>query len=123
MKPMISSLSALAAIAVFTTPNASALSCAEQAADLQNRQVKAQKIAEARLELVEEVEAAGDAWDDVEIHRLASEGHAAMADEAKAVYEELKADLYEKEVSLQNLVASLNQDVAAYNESCAKDQS
>ncbi|NQY41310.1 MAG: hypothetical protein HRT80_14555 [Henriciella sp.] len=123
MKPMISSLSAFAAIVVLAIPHASALSCAEQAADLQTRQVKAQKIAEARLALVEEVEAAGDAWDDVEIHRLASEGHAETADEAKAVYEGLKADLFEKEVSLQDMVVSLNQDVAAYNESCAKDQS
>ena len=123
MKPMISSLSALAAIAIFASPHASALSCAQQAADLQNRQVKAQNIADARLTLVEEVEAAGDAWEDVEVHRLASAGHAAKADEAKAVYEGLKADLLEKEVLLQNLVVSLNQDVTAYNESCTKDQS
>ena len=123
MKPMISTLSALAAIVVLATPHASALSCSEQAADLQNRQAQAQKIAEARLELVEDVGAAGDAWDDVEIHRLASAGHAETADEAKSVYEGLKADLFEKEVALQNMVVSLNQDVAAYNESCAKDQS
>ena len=120
---MISSLSAIAALFVVAAPTANAMSCGEQAADLQNRQVTAQEIAEARLALVDEVEAAGDAWEDVEIHRLVSAGHAATADEAKAVYETLKADLFEKEVSLQNLVVSLNQDVAAYNESCAKDQS
>ena len=123
MKPMISSLSAFAAIVVLAVPHASALSCAEQAADLQTRQVKAQKIAEARLELVEEVEAAGDAWENAEAMRNFGEDQAAEADTTKIAYEGLKSDLFEKEVSLQNLVVSLNQDVAAYNESCAKDQS
>ncbi|GAB5456584.1 MAG: hypothetical protein Hens2KO_28130 [Henriciella sp.] len=123
MKPMISSLSALAAIVVLAIPHASALSCSEQAADLQTRQAKAQKIAEARLVLVEEVEAAGDAWENAEAMRNFGEDQAVEADSTKIAYEGLKSDLFEKEVSLQNLVVSLNQDVAAYNESCAKDQS
>ena len=123
MKPMISSLSALAAIVVLAIPNASALSCAEQAADLQTRQAKAQKTAEARLALVEEVEAAGDAWENAEALRNFGEEQALEADTTKIAYEGLKSDLFEKEVALQNLVVSLNQDVAAYNESCAKDQS
>lgn len=123
MKPMISSLSALAAIVVLAMPQASALSCSEQAADLQNRQAKAQKIAEARLVLVEEVEAAGDAWENAEAMRNFGEDQAVEADSTKVAYEGLKSDLFEKEVALQNLVVSLNQDVAAYNESCAKDQS
>ena len=123
MKPMISSLSALAAIVVLAIPHASALSCAEQAADLQARQAKAQKTAEARLALVEEVEAAGDAWENAEALRNFGEEQALEADTTKVAYEGLKSDLFEKEVALQNLVVSLNQDVAAYNESCAKDQS
>ena len=123
MKPMISSLSALAAIVVLAIPHASALSCAEQAADLQTRQAKAQKTAEARLALVEEVEAAGDAWENAEALRNFGEEQALEADTTKTAYEGLKSDLFEKEVALQNLVVSLNQDVAAYNETCAKDQS
>ena len=123
MKPMISSLSALAAIVVLAIPTASALSCAEQAADLQTRQAKAQKTAEARLALVEEVEAAGDAWENAEALRNFGEEQALEADMTKIAYEGLKSDLFEQEVALQNLVVSLNQDVAAYNESCAKDQS
>ncbi len=118
MKPMISSLSALVAVFLFSAPVAMAQSCSEQAASLQAQQVEAQAIAEARVTLVDEVEAAGDAWDDVEIHRLASKAHAAKADEAKLAYEALKADLFEKESSLQLLVASLNKDVAAYNTKC-----
>ena len=123
MKPMISSLSAFVAIVVLAIPHASALSCAEQAADLQTRQAKAQKTAEARLALVEEVEAAGDAWENAEALRNFGEEQALEADTTKIAYEGLKSDLFEKEVALQNLVVSLNQDVAAYNESCAKDQS
>ena len=90
---------------------------------MQERQVEAQALADARLELVDEVEAAGDAWEDVEVHRLASAGHAETADQAKAVYEGLKAELLQKELSLQSMVIALNEDVATYNEACAKDQS
>lgn len=121
MKPMISSLSAIAALFIIAAPSAAAQTCAEQAADLQKRQTKAQEIADARLELVDKVEAAGDAWEDVEIHRLVSAGHADTADKAKAEYEVLKADLLQKELSLQGLVTSLNQDVQAYNKVCVKD--
>lgn len=121
MKPMTSSLSALAAIFVLIAPNAFALTCSQQAADLQSQQVHAQEIAETRLALVDEVEAAGDAWEDVEIHRLASTGHADVADQAKAEYEALKADLVEKELALQAMVVTLNNDVSAYNQRCVTD--
>lgn len=121
MKPMISSLSAFAAMVIFAAPTASALTCTEQGADLQTRQIKAQKIAEARLALVDELEAAGDAWEDVEVHRLASAGHADIADQAKAKYDTLKANLIQKEQSLQSLVVALNRDAAAYNQRCVKD--
>lgn len=121
MKPMISSLSfvgALAAMVVLAAPQASALSCSQQAADLQTRQVKAQSLADSRLELVDEVEAAGDVWEDLEVHRLASASHAEAADAAKFEYETLKADLLDKELALQALLISLNEDVAAYNAAC-----
>lgn len=121
MKPMISSLSALAAMFVIAVPSASALSCSQQAAQLQKQQTATQELAETRLTLVDEVEAAGDAWEDVEIHRLASAGHADTADQAKAEYETLKANLLEKEASLQSQVMSLNQDVAAYNAKCVRN--
>ena len=62
MKPVIYPLSALTAIVLFAAPQASAQSCAQQAADLQNRQVEAQALADTRLTLVDQVEEAGDAW-------------------------------------------------------------
>ncbi|MEL7541171.1 MAG: hypothetical protein AAGJ51_09740 [Pseudomonadota bacterium] len=121
MKPMISSLSALAAMIVITTPAASALTCAEQAADLQKRQTKAQQIADARIALVDEVEAAGDAWENAEAMRNFSKDQAAQADATKVAYDALKSDLFVKEQSLQAMVVSLNQDVAAYNKRCTKE--
>lgn len=121
MKPMISSLSAVMAILILATPGAMAQSCSQQAAQLQDRQTEAQQTADARLALVDEVEAAGDAWEDVEVHRLASADHAAVADEAKVKYETLKSELLSKEQSLQTLVVSLNQEVAAYNQRCVTD--
>ena len=121
MKPMISSLGAFAAIVLLAAPGAIAQSCSQQAAQLQNGQTQAQQIAETRLTLVDEVEAAGDAWEDVEVHRLASAGHAQVADEAKAKYETLKADLVQKERALQTLVVSLNNQVSAYNTKCVRN--
>ncbi|MEM7329528.1 MAG: hypothetical protein AAF437_12365 [Pseudomonadota bacterium] len=121
MKPMISSLSAFAAMVIATAPAASALTCAEQAADLQKQQVKAQKIADARLALVDQVEAAGDAWENAEAMRNFSKDQAAEADATKVAYDALKSDLMVKEQSLQSLVISLNQGVTAYNERCVKD--
>lgn len=121
MKPMISSLGALSAFLILAAPVAQAQTCAQQAAQLQEQQTAAQDLAEARLVLVEDVEAAGDAWEDVEIHRLVSAEHAATADDAKLVYETLKADLLDKEIALQALVVSLNDEVAAYNSKCVRN--
>ena len=121
MKPMISSLSVFAAIALLAVPSASALSCAEQAADLQTRQSQIQTIAETRLALVDEVEEAGDAWENAEAMRNFGSDEAEQADMTKVAYETLKSDLMQKEVSLQTMVSSLNQDVAAYNQRCITD--
>lgn len=118
MKPMISSFGALAAMVVLAAPQASALSCSQQAADLQTRQVKAQSLADSRLELVDEVEAAGDVWENAEALRHFSDEQAQEADAAKVEYEALKADLMDKEVALQALLISLNEDVAAFNAAC-----
>jgi hypothetical protein len=123
MKPMISSFIALVSIAAFTAPIGHAQSCADQSAELQEKQSEAQEIAAARLTLLEEVEAAGDAWEDLEVHRLVSDGHAQTADEAKAKYNALKASLLQKEADLQGLVVTLNDGVAAYNQKCVKSES
>lgn len=122
MKPMISFLGALAVMAVMTAPLALAQSCNQRAADLQQRQTAAQKLADTRLTLVEDVEAAGDAWENAEAMRNFSEAQADEADATKIEYETLKADLLQKELSLQALLVSLNEEVAAYNASCINEQ-
>lgn len=121
MKPVFSSLAAMAAVFVMTAPSASALSCAQQAAQLQERQAVAQQIAETRLTLVDEVEAAGDAWENAEAMRNFGADEAALADETKLTYETLKADLLDREVALQTQVVSLNDEVAAYNTRCVRN--
>ena len=120
MKPMISSLSALGAIFLLAAPMATAQTCSQKATQLQERQVEAQALADARLELVDEVEDAGDAWENAEAMRHFSAESAEQADATKIRYETLKADLMQKEVSLQTLVGSLNEQVAAYNAACVK---
>ncbi|MEM9842046.1 MAG: hypothetical protein AAF767_05325, partial [Pseudomonadota bacterium] len=97
MKTVISAPMLFSAIALLAAPAASALSCAQEAANLQDRQSQLIDIANERQTLVDQVEAAGDVWEDVEIHRLVSASHAATADQAKAEYEALKADLVQQE--------------------------
>ncbi|MEL6724588.1 MAG: hypothetical protein AAGH90_06740 [Pseudomonadota bacterium] len=118
MKPMISSLSALVALFVVAAPMAHAQSCAAKAASLLERQTEAKALADARLDLVDAVEAAGDAWENAEAMRHFSSKDANEADATKIKYETLKADLMDKEVSLQALVMTLNEEVAAYNATC-----
>ncbi|MEM1146982.1 MAG: hypothetical protein AAF582_09640 [Pseudomonadota bacterium] len=108
----------LSAVALLMAPAASALSCAQEAANLQDRQSQLIDIANERQTLVDQVEAAGDVWEDVEIHRLMSASHAATADQAKAEYEALKADLMQQENALQAQAASLNDEVAVYTARC-----
>nr|WP_070958701.1 hypothetical protein [Hyphomonas sp. Mor2] len=121
MKPMISSLGALSAILILAAPIAQAQSCSQQAAQLQEQQMAAQEMADARQVMVEEVEAAGDAWENAETMRNFGSEEATLADENKMTYEALKADLLNQEVALQALVVSLNDEVAAYNQKCVRN--
>lgn len=121
MKPMISSLSAIAAVVILAAPGAIAQSCSQQAAQLQDRQAEAQQTADARIALVDEVEAAGDAWENAEAMRNFGSSEAEEADITKAEYEALKSTLMQKEVKLQALVVSLNEQVAAYNRKCVRN--
>jgi len=121
MKPMISSLSALVAIVILAAPGAIAQSCSHQAGQLQERQTEAQQIAETRLTLVDEVEAAGDAWENAEAMRHFGSKEADEANATKTEYEALKASLMQKEATLQALVVTLNDQVAAYNTKCVRN--
>jgi len=121
MKPMISSIGALGATLIFLVPSANALSCSQHAAQLQERQADTKALADARLTLVDDVEAAGDAWENAEALRNFSAEQATEADLTKTEYESLKADLLQKETSLQTAVIALNDEVAAYNTRCVRN--
>ena len=93
--------------------------CQAMSATFKPKQEEIAKLKEARDAQAGIVEAKGEAWDDVEILRNASAGHAKAADAAKADYEASRADLNRMEQGLQAAVASLNADIEAYNQSCA----
>lgn len=93
--------------------------CHAMSATFKPKQEEVAKLKEARDAQAEIVESKGSAWDDVEILRNASPGHAKTADAAKADYDVAKADLMRMEQGLQAAVTALNSDFDAYNQSCA----
>lgn len=93
--------------------------CNAMAATLAPKKAEIQQMQEKRDAMAETVEAKGDIWEELEVHRLASAGHAAQADAAKADYESSKKDLMKTEFALQALARQFNQDIASYNQSCA----
>ncbi len=119
-------ISSLALMTVSIVPAASALTsqeiraCNAMRASIEVRQQEAGESVETRTKMTEEVELAGDAWEEAEALRLFSETHAADADAKKMAYETLKGDLMSFEMALQSQVAVLNADAADYKESCAK---
>lgn len=63
---------------------------------------------------------AGDAWEDAEIHRLASPGHAAAADAARAAFDEARQRLSRREMALQAAIRQFNDDADMFNSRCAR---
>lgn len=121
MKP-IPFLGMIAIAATMIAPSAFALSakgCNAAAKTLTSDQAKAKKMVAEREALVQEVEDAGDTWEDAEALRLFSPDQAAQADAARVTYESLKADLMADEAELQSFVAGLNQRANDYNRTCA----
>lgn len=87
-------------------------------ASIQVRQKEASESIETRAEMTEEVERAGEIWEDAEAMRLFSDQHAQDADAKKAAYENLKSDLLKFEMALQSQVAMMNADTADYKNRC-----
>ena len=94
--------------------------CNALAATLAPKQADLAVLTALRDEAAETVETTGEAWDDIEIHRRASAGHAAAADTAKTAYDEAKKHLARHELALQASVRQYNDDVAAFNSRCTK---
>lgn len=94
--------------------------CKAMAATLTPKQAEIAELTALRDEAAETVETTGEAWEDIEIHRRASAGHAAAADTAKTAYDEAKKGLARHELALQASVRQYNDDVAAFNTRCTK---
>ena len=94
--------------------------CKAMAATLTPKQAEIAELTALRDEAADSVETTGEAWEDIEIHRRASAGHAAAADTAKAAYDEAKKRLARQELALQASVRQYNDDVTAFNSRCTK---
>lgn len=92
--------------------------CKALQAALVPRQAELTELTEVRDASAARVEEAGQAWEDVEIHRLVSDRHAAEADQTKAVYEDARQKLARDEMALQSTLKQFNTDVAVFNGRC-----
>lgn len=113
---------------VLTVPAAAAhannardvLACEAMAATIAPRESEIAALTAERDEAAASVERSGYAWEDAEVHRLASAGHAATADAAKAAYDEARKLLARHEMALQATVREFNDDAAVFNSRCAR---
>ncbi len=93
--------------------------CKAMKATLAPREAEISELTAKRDASAELVETTGEAWEDVEIHRLVSKGHADKADAGKATYEDARRQLARDEMALQATLKQFNTDVAVYNGRCA----
>lgn len=96
--------------------------CQAMAATMAPKKAEIESLQAKRDEMATDVERLGEAWEDVEIHRLVSAAHAAKADEAKVEYQSARKELLGTEQALQSLARQFNQDIVSYNQSCATDK-
>ena len=96
-----------------------AAACKAMKAALAPRAVEVADLKAKRDASAELTEVAGEAWDEMEVHRLMSSGHAAQADSGKAAYEDARRQLARDEMALQATLKQYNSDVAVYNARCA----
>ncbi|MFN3314302.1 MAG: hypothetical protein ACK46Q_12665 [Hyphomonas sp.] len=94
--------------------------CEAMAATIAPREAEIVALTAERDEVAASVERHGDAWEDAEIHRLASASHAAKADVAKAAYDEARKLLSRREMALQATVRQFNDDAEVFNSRCAR---
>jgi len=96
-----------------------AAACKAMQATLAPRQAEISELTEQREASALRAEEAGIAWEDAEIHRLVSAGHAATADRERAAYDAAKKQVARDELALQSAVKQFNTDVSVYNTRCA----
>lgn len=93
--------------------------CRALAATLPAKQEEITRLVDIRDEAAIDVEARGEAWEDAEILRRASRGHASAADTAREAYDAARERLAAHETALQDALTVYNDEVASFNRSCA----
>lgn len=93
--------------------------CKAMAATMAPKKAEIETLEAKRDELAAVTETKGEAWEDAEVMRLASSGHAQAADERKQSYTEAKKKFLATEQALQSMTRQFNQDVISYNQSCS----
>ncbi|MEM9937713.1 MAG: hypothetical protein AAF768_02600 [Pseudomonadota bacterium] len=92
--------------------------CQALGKSIQVRQGEVQTMTAKRDRALEVLELTGQQWDDVEIHRMISAGHAAEADKRKAAYEVEKTEFMKLDAALQSKNRMVNQSIVHYNARC-----
>lgn len=87
-------------------------------ASLQVRQAETLALQDRRDELAEQVELAGEAWENAEAMRAFGPAEAEAADVQLAEYNELKKEFHQTQAALQSKVEMVNASVARYNSLC-----
>lgn len=92
--------------------------CNAMQASLSVRQTEALALQDRRDELAEQVELAGEAWENAEAMRAFGPTEAEMADAQLAEYNALKKEFHQTQAALQSKVEMVNAGVVRYNSVC-----
>ena len=116
------SLSVLALVAAtFSLPafaQTDRAACNAMQASLQVRQAETLTLQDKRDALAEQVEVAGEAWENAEAVRAFGRAEAETADARLGEYNALKSEFHKTQAALQSKVQMINGSVARYNSLC-----
>ena len=96
--------------------------CGAMQASLTVRQTETLAMQDKRNALAEQVEAAGEAWENAEAMRAFGSAEAETADATLEKFETLKREFHQTQAALESKVNMINASVARYNSLCASGQ-
>ncbi len=112
-------LGAVTALPVSALTPQHAEKCQAMAQSIEAKTAQVKAASSERDALAKIAETKGEAWEEVEVHRLVSAGHADAADAAKAEYEAARQAFARAEMALRGQVRMHEQNVASFNAQCA----
>lgn len=92
--------------------------CNAMQASLSVRQTEALALQDRRDALAEEVELAGEAWENAESMRAFGRAEAETADAQRAKFDALEKEFHQTQAALKSKVQMINASVAQYNSLC-----